>query len=74
MYLDLVAICEARDDEASKWADYNEAFKECQTPRRQLRNKNTITRGHQEGCGYLANMMREWEDLADCIYASTNIQ
>ena len=70
-----LVICEARHNGPSTWEDNNDAFKDSQMPKEIVEEEKKLHKDAMASVAfYISNMMREWEDVADCIFAPYSIK
>ena len=74
-YLDPLAIFEARYNGPNTWKKDHDAFKNCETPGQIAKEqKEQLKEAMKTVAAYIAKLMKEWEDEADCIFAPYNIR
>ena len=74
-YLDPLAICEAKHNGPHRWKNNHVVFKNCETPKEIAKEQNNqVKESMKTVAAYIAKMMKQWEDEADCIFAPYNIR
>ena len=74
-YLDPLAICKARHNGPNTWKNDHDVFKQCQTPKEiAAERRNQLKESMKLVAAYIAKMVREWQEVADCIFVPYNIK
>ena len=70
-----LAICEASHSEPNMWKKDHDTFKKCKMAKEIAEErKRQIKEVMKTVAAYIAKMMKEWEDVADCIFAPYNFK
>ena len=70
-FLDPLAICEARHNGPNMWEKNHDVFKHCETAKEIAQErKEQLKESMKMVVAYIVKMMRERQDVADCIFVS----